>query len=129
MEKGSNKIEQESNLLEKENCSMEKENHTVTVRTHRVGAFTSGFSMVGFGVLLLLHNVLDIMDYESILEFWPLILIGMGVELLVSTVFKNKIVYDKAAIVLLFFMAFFVMILAGADVCVEVIREYGLSGL
>ena len=115
--------------MEKENNKVEMGNHSVTVRTHRVGAFTSGFSMVGFGVLLLLHNVLDIMDYESILEFWPLILIGMGVELLLSTVFKNKIVYDKAAIVLLFFMALFVMILAGADVCVEVIREYGLSGL
>ena len=32
---------------------MEKENSTATVRTHRVGAFTSGFCMVGFGVMLL----------------------------------------------------------------------------
>ena len=104
---------------------MEKgNNNTTTVRTHRVGAFTSGFSMVGFGVLLLLHNVLDIMDYQSILEFWPLILIGMGIELLLSTVFNNKIVYDKAAIVLLFFMAFFVMCLAVADVCFEEIWAY-----
>ena len=76
---------------------MEKENNTVSVRTHRVGAFTSGFSMVGFGVLLLLHNLLDVMDYEMILGFWPLILIGMGIELLLSNVFKSRIVYDKAA--------------------------------
>ena len=83
-----------------------------TIRTHRVGAFTSGFCMIGFGILLLLHNILDIMTYEQVLGLWPIILIGMGVELLLSNLFKSKIVYDKAAIVLLFVMAFLVMILA-----------------
>lgn len=103
---------------------MEKENNTVIVRTHRVGAVTSGFCMVGFGVMLLLHNLLDVMDYEMILGLWPLILIGMGVELLLSNVFKSKIVYDKAAIVLLFVMTLLVMVLAGADVCIEASKVY-----
>lgn len=104
---------------------MEKENdNVIKTRTHRVGAFTSGFCMIGFGVLLLLHNFLDMMDYEQILGLWPLILIGMGVELLLSNIFKSKIVYDKAAIVLLFAMTFLVMLLAGADVCLEFAREY-----
>lgn len=98
---------------------MEKETNTVTVRTHRVGTFTSGFCMVGFGVLLLLHNLLDIMDYEMIFGLWPLILIGMGIELLLSNVFKSKIVYDKAAVVLLFVMVLLVMVLAGVDMCME----------
>lgn len=100
---------------------MEKNN---TVRTHRVGAFTSGFCMIGFGILLLLHNILDIMTYEQVLGLWPIILIGMGVELLLSNLFKSKIVYDKAAIVLLFVMAFLVMILAGADVCMDLYKAY-----
>lgn len=100
---------------------MEKNN---TVRTHRVGAFTSGFCMIGFGILLLLHNILDIMTYEQVLGLWPIILIGMGVELLLSNLFKSKIVYDKAAIVLLFVMAFLVMILAGADVCMDLSKTY-----
>ena len=100
---------------------MEKNN---TVRTHRVGAFTSGFCMMGFGILLLLHNILDIMTYEQVLWLWPIILIGMGVELLLSNLFKSKIVYDKAAIVLLFVMAFLVMILAGADVCMDLSKAY-----
>ena len=103
---------------------MEKENNTATVRTHRVGAFTSGFCMIGFGVMLLLHNLLDIMDYEMILGLWPLILIGMGIELLLSNVFKSRIVYDKAAIVLLFVMTLFVLILAGVDVCMEMSKAY-----
>ena len=103
---------------------MEKENDTATVRTHRVGAFTSGFCMVGFGVMLLLHNLLDIMDYEMILGLWPLILIGMGIELLLSNVFKSRIVYDKAAIALLFVMTLLVLMLAGVDVCMEVSKVY-----
>ena len=103
---------------------MEKENNIVTVRTHRVGTFTSGFCMVGFGVLLLLHNLLDIMDYEMIFGLWPLILIGMGIELLLSNVCKSKIVYDKAAVVLLFVMVLLVMVLAGVDVCMEASRAF-----
>lgn len=103
---------------------MEKENSAGTVRTHRVGAFTSGLSMIGFGVMLLLHNLFGMLDYEMILSLWPLILIGMGIELLLSNVLKTKIVYDKAAIVLLFVMALFVMMLAGADFCMEAAREY-----
>ena len=95
-----------------------------TVRTHRLGAFTSAFCMIGFGILLLLHNILDIMTYEQVLGLWPIILIGMGVELLLSNLFKSKIVYDKAAIVLLFVMAFLVMILAGADVCMDLSKAY-----
>ena len=100
------------------------ENNTATVRTHRVGAFTSGLCMVGFGILLLLHNQLGIMDYEMILGFWPLILIGMGVELLLSNVMKSKIIYDKAAIVLLFVMVLFAMMLAGVDIFLEISEGY-----
>lgn len=108
---------------------MEKENNTVTVRTHRVGAFTSGFCMVGFGILLLLHNQLGIWDYETILGFWPLILIGMGVELLISNVFKSRIVYDKAAIVLLFVMALFAIMLAGVDIFLEMTQSINIFSM
>lgn len=101
--------------------SMVTENNMVTIRTHRVGSVTSGFCMIGFGVMLFLHNFADFMDYERILGLWPLILIGMGIELLLSNFFKGKIVYDKAAIVLLFAMTFLVMVLAGADVCMAYI--------
>ena len=96
---------------------MEKETNTTTIRTHRVGAFTSGICMIGFGLMLLLHNLLDVMDYEMILGLWPLILIGMGIELLLSNIFKSKIVYDKAAIVLLFVMALFVVYLLCVSLC------------
>lgn len=98
---------------------MEKESRKRTIRIHRVGSFTSGCSMVVFGIMLLLHNLLDIMDYGMILGLWPLILIGMGIELLLSNVFKNRILYDKAAIVLLFVMTLLVMLLAAGSAMME----------
>ena len=79
--------------------------------------------------MLLLHNLLDVMDYEIILGLWPLILIGMGIELLLSNVIRSKIVYDKAAIVLLLVMTLLVMVLAGADVCIEASKEYWNIGI
>ena len=99
---------------------METGNNTVTIRTHRVGSFTSGLCMIGFGVMLLLHHLVGFMDYERILSLWPLILIGMGIELLLSNFVKSRIVYDKAAIVLLFVMTLLVMFLAGVDTYVLV---------
>ena len=53
-----------------------------------------------------------------------MILIGMGIELVLSNVLKSRIVYDKAAIVLLFVMTLFVLILAGVDICMEVTKTY-----
>lgn len=103
---------------------MEKENSTVTIRTHRVGAFTTGICMVVFGGMLLLHTLFHVMTYEMIFELWPLILIGMGIELLLSNVLKNKIVYDRAAIVLLFVMTAFVLMLSGADMYMEASEVY-----
>ena len=41
-----------------------------------------------------------------------------------SIISKAKIVYDKAAIALLFVMTLFVMVLAGVDVCMEVSKIY-----
>ena len=64
---------------------MEVTNGT-TYRTHRVGAITAGFSMIVFGALLLSHSLFGVFDYEIIFSLWPVILIGLGVELLLSNV-------------------------------------------
>lgn len=103
---------------------MEMENSTRTYRIHRVGSVTAGLSMVVFGVLLLLQSVFDMLSYERIFALWPLILIGLGVELLLSNLFVKKIVYDKAAVFLLVFMTFFVVAMAFVDVCMEAGRFY-----
>ena len=86
-----------------------------TVRTHRVGTITTGLSLIAFGVMFVIHMFLNVLSYDLIFKLWPVILIGLGVELLLSNFIKDKIVYDKAAIFLMFVMALFAMGMAGAD--------------
>ena len=44
-------------------------------------------------------------------------IIGLGIELLISNFLTDKIIYDKAAIFLMIVIAFFAMGMAGADWC------------
>ena len=95
------------------------ENKDGFVRTHRVGSVTAGISMVVFGILFLIHLTAGIMSYTTIFSLWPIVLIGLGVELLLSNFLKKKIVYDKASIFLLITMAFFAMLMALVDMCIK----------
>lgn len=106
---------------------MEMTNSSTCYRTHRVGTITTGLCMVIFGVLLLLHSVFDLIGYEMIFSLWPVILIGLGVELLLSNCFVKHIVYDKGAVILLVIMTFFAIGMAIADVCIEVTKLHMLQ--
>ena len=90
--------------------------------THRVGTVTAGLCMVGFGVLFLINSIWGWLGYEVIFSFWPLILVGLGLELLVSNFEQRKVVYDKAAVFLLITMTFFAIAMAVADVCMDSFR-------
>lgn len=94
-----------------------------TVRTHRVGTITTGFAFIAFGVLFILHLFLSVISYDLIFKLWPLILIGLGVEVLVSNFKPDNVVYDKAAILLMFVLAFFAMCMAGADLVFQYLAE------
>lgn len=98
---------------------MEATNNVTFYRTHRVGTITAGLCMVVFGVLLLLHSLFDLIEYQMIFSLWPVVLIGLGVELLLSNCFAKQIVYDKGSVVLLILMTFFAIGMAVADVCIE----------
>lgn len=100
------------------------ENNITIYHSHRVGSITAGASMVAFGVLLFMHTVFDTIDYETIFSLWPLMLIGLGVELLLSNFSKKTIVYDKAAVFLLIIMTLFVMTIAVIDLCLQYTYSY-----
>lgn len=100
------------------------ENNVSTYYSHRVGSITAGASMVVFGVLLFMHTVFGTLDYETIFAFWPLMLVGLGIELLLSNFSKKKIVYDKAAVFLLIIMTFFVVTIAIVDLCLRYTYSY-----
>ncbi len=103
---------------------MERENNLQTYRIHRVGTITAGMSMIAFGVLLLLHTFFEMISYKMIFSLWPFMLIGLGLELLLSNFSEKRIVYDKAAVFILVFMTFFVMAMAAADVCLKATMLY-----
>ena len=96
---------------------METKDNVTTYRSHRVGSITAGLTMVGFGVMFLLHLFFDLVDYQMMFSLWPVMLILLGLELLISNFSAKKIVYDKAAIFLLILMTFFAMGMAVADEC------------
>ena len=54
------------------------------MRTRRVGSITCGLAMVFFGILFLVHMFFPALSFRMILKLWPLILILLGGEMLVS---------------------------------------------
>ena len=95
----------------------------MTMRTHRVGSVTTGLSMIVFGVLFAVHLFTGFMDYVMIFRLWPFMIIGLGVELLISNFLTEKIVYDKAAIFMLIVTSFFAMCMAGADLFFQCFKD------
>lgn len=93
------------------------------MRTHRVGSITTGVSLIAFGVMFAVHLFTGFMNYEMIFRLWPFIIIGLGVELLISNFLTEKIVYDKAAIFLLIMTSFFAMCMAGADMFFQYFKD------
>ena len=101
-----------------------KDNAVTTYRSHRVGSITAGISMIGYGVMFLLHLFFDMVDYRMMFSLWPVMLILLGLELLFSNFSTKKVVYDKAAVFLLILMTFFAI---GMGVAEECFRWVGLQ--
>lgn len=93
------------------------------VRTHRVGSITAGLSMIAFGVLFILHLFIGVLNYTLIFRLWPLMIIGLGVELLISNAKSETIIYDKPAVALLFITTLFAMSMAGADMLMQMAKD------
>lgn len=55
----------------------------------RVGVLTLGLSLFIFGIMFFIRTINEGISFESILKFWPLILILLGIEVLISY-FTNK---------------------------------------
>lgn len=84
-------------------------------RTHRVGSITAGVSLVVFGIAFLIRMFTDAITYEMVFSLWPLILIGLGAEILISNVKADNLKYDKGAAVLMILMMIFASCMACAS--------------
>ncbi len=82
------------------------------MRIHRVGSITAGIALVGFGVLFIVHMFMPVLSFDFIYSLWPVILIGLGIEMLISNVFCNNFIYDKGAVFIMIMMTIFSMTMA-----------------
>ncbi len=97
-----------------------------TIRIRRIGSVTFGIVLVITGVIFLLQQFIPKIDYVIVFRFWPIVLIGLGIEVLLGSrqknvevldeegkiVEQNKVIYDIPAIVLTVVLIFFSIFMA-----------------
>lgn len=93
-------------------------------KPRRVGTVSIGISMVVFGVMFLLCSVFEIMTYELVFSLWPVILIALGLELLVFSFLKGKLIYDKGSVLIMILMMILAAAMAAADLCWKAAEYY-----
>lgn len=90
------------------------------MRIRKIGTVTFGCMLILFGTLFLIHMFVPQLSYEWIFRLWPVILIGLGIEILSAKVGnEEKYVYDGAAMFLLAFLTLFAMGMAVADLVMK----------
>lgn len=87
------------------------------MRTHRVGTITFGCMLIVLGILLIVHLFVPTLTYTAILNYWPVILIVLGIEILVanSRSEKTAFTYDGWSIFLMFMILCFTMCMGILD--------------
>ena len=85
-------------------------------RIHRVGTITLGISLILAGVLFMVSTIFPVITYEMIFQFWPIIFIALGVEILLANYKADKFQYDGGAIIILILLTFFAMGMAGMEI-------------
>ncbi len=87
------------------------------MKTHRVGTITFGCILIVLGVLLIVHLFVPKLTYTAILNYWPVTLILLGIEILVANFRSEKetFTYDGWSIVLMFLILGFTMCMGILD--------------
>lgn len=91
----------------------------------RVGTFTAGLILVCFGILFITHLIVPAFSYFSIFQFWPIVFVLLGAEMLYANFRREEVTYDTGAIFLVILMAIFAMVMAGADLFIQYLLEQG----
>ncbi len=106
----------EANRIEANKLEEGKARTQEVCHVHRVGTVTCGLVFIIYGILFLVRLAVPALNYEIIFSCWPIILIFLGIEMLVSSMRqKNERVvfrYDFPAVLLVAVMALFAFVLA-----------------
>lgn len=90
------------------------------IRVRRVGSITAGISLISFGIMFLLRIFTDAVSYQMVFKFWPVIIIGIGAEILTANTKRFEIKYDRGAVCL---MAIMMVFASGMAIASEVMMH------
>ncbi len=101
------------------------------MRVRRVGSVTCGILMIFFGILFMVHMFYPPLSLGVIMKLWPLILISLGGEMVVSNIRQGEggdeiLKYDKGAILLVLLLACFAVGMGVLEYCMEYYAQYGV---
>lgn len=86
-------------------------------QVHFAGTVTMGCTLIIMGVLFIVHIIVPGLSYAMIFRLWPLILVGLGIEVLIANaIAPEKMKFSGISIAILLIMVFFSMIMAGCDI-------------
>jgi len=92
-------------------------------RTHRVGTITLGITLIIFGAAYLMHLFFPTLSYYNIMKAWPIILILLGIEVILTAVKTPDDTpqpqYDKAAVFLIAMLILFTICIGCLSVAIE----------
>ncbi|MCL2301593.1 MAG: DUF5668 domain-containing protein [Firmicutes bacterium] len=99
------------------------------MKSRKIGVLTLGASLVAFGVLYLLRVFVPGWSYMTVLRFWPVVLILLGAEVLLSVFWPRPegeppAKFDAASVVLLFVTLLLACGLAAAQFALEQLPEF-----
>ena len=89
------------------------------MKVKRVGTVTFGLSLISIGALFIVNIFVSSFSVWEALKFWPVILVMLGIEILVSLALGNRkntqFKFDWVSMLLTVFMVLFSMAMAFAD--------------
>lgn len=99
------------------------------MHTRRVGSITCGFCLIFFGILFLISPLLDKVNYTFILHFWPIILIGLGLEMLAAIHHCRNdenccLKYDKGAVCIMIILMLFASCMGAAELWINYMETH-----
>lgn len=86
------------------------------IRVHKAGSITAGVSLIVFGILFILHHFVNVLSYEFIFRLWPVILVGLGIEILIANRTPKRFQYDIAGAFIILIMISLASVMAGLDI-------------
>ncbi len=92
------------------------------MKTRRVGSISCGVLLVVFGILFIIKIFVPFISYANIMRFWPVILISLGVEMLLSNRKTSEgmvIKYDGWAVLITILLFFFAVGMGIAEYCMQ----------